>query len=164
MVFGLGYLRFAPDADSVSVPAGAQAGDLILEDYEYATENGSYEADCGTLVVPENRADPDSRLIALPVTRIKARSDDPSEPIFRLEGGPGKTNMEFANASRFADDHDVVLVGYRGVDGSVRLDCPEVVSALKHSTELLGEKSFRAAARLRRDWPSARGVGGARAA
>jgi pimeloyl-ACP methyl ester carboxylesterase len=52
--------------------------------------------------------------------------------------------MEFANASRFADDHDVVLVGYRGVDGSVRLDCPEVVSALKHSTDLLGEKSFQA--------------------
>ena len=52
--------------------------------------------------------------------------------------------MEFAKASRFADDHDVVLVGYRGVDGSVRLDCPEVVSALKHSTDLLGETSFRA--------------------
>ena len=39
--------------------------------------------------------------------------------------------MEFAKASRFADNHDVVLVGYRGVDGSVRLDCPEVVSALQ---------------------------------
>ena len=37
-----------------------------------------------------------------------------------------------------------MLVGYRGVDGSSRLDCPEVVSALKHSTDFLGEKSFRA--------------------
>ena len=52
--------------------------------------------------------------------------------------------MKFDKASRFADKHDVVLVGYRGVDGSVRLDCPEVESALKHSTDLLGEKSFRA--------------------
>jgi pimeloyl-ACP methyl ester carboxylesterase len=52
--------------------------------------------------------------------------------------------MKFSKASRFADDHDVVLVGYRGVDGSVRLDCPEVESALKHSTGFLGEKSFRA--------------------
>ena len=143
-IFGLGYLRFAPDAESVSVPAGAKAGDLILENCDYATESGTYAAECGTLVVPENRADPDSRLIALPVTRIKAKSNDPAEPIFRLEGGPGKTNMEFANASRFADDHDVVLVGYRGVDGSVRLDCPEVESALEHSEDLLGEKSFRA--------------------
>ena len=47
-------------------------------------------------------------------------------------------------ASRFADDRDVVLVGYRGVDGSSRLDCPEVVSALKHSTDLNAEKSHRA--------------------
>jgi pimeloyl-ACP methyl ester carboxylesterase len=144
VVLGLVYLRFAPDAEPVSVPTGAQAGDLILESCEYATEDGTYAADCGTLVVPENRADPQSRLIALPVTRIKARSKHPAEPIFRLEGGPGVTNMEFAKASRFADDHDVVLVGYRGVDGSVRLDCPEVVSALKHSTDFLGEASFRA--------------------
>jgi pimeloyl-ACP methyl ester carboxylesterase len=144
LVGGLAYLRFAPDSGPVSVPDGANAGDLILEDCEYATEDGSYAADCGTLVVPENRADAQSRLIALPVTRIRARSDNPAEPIFRLEGGPGVTNMKFAKASRFADDHDVVLVGYRGVDGSVRLDCPEVVSALKHSTDFLGEASFRA--------------------
>ena len=35
--------------------------------------------------MPENRDDPDSRLIALPVTRIAARSNDPGEPIFRLD-------------------------------------------------------------------------------
>jgi pimeloyl-ACP methyl ester carboxylesterase len=52
----------------------------------------------------------------LPVTRIRARTEHPDAPIFRLEGGPGRSNMEFANASRFADRHDVVLVGYRGVD------------------------------------------------
>ena len=51
--------------------------------------------------------------------------------------------MKFPKASRFAANHDVILVGYRGIDGSVRLDCPEVESALKHSTDLLGEKSFR---------------------
>jgi pimeloyl-ACP methyl ester carboxylesterase len=141
---GLAYLRFGPDGDSVSVPSGAKAGDLILEDCDYATEKGSYAADCGTLVVPENRADAQSRLIALPVTRIHARADHPAEPVFRLEGGPGKTNMQFKNASRFAADRDVVLVGYRGADGSSVLDCPEVESALKHSTDLLGEKSFHA--------------------
>jgi len=145
LIVGLAYLRFGPD-DRVSVPAGAKAGDLILQGCDYATEDGSYEADCGTLVVRENRADPQSRLIALPVTRIHARAANPAEPIFRLQGGPGKTNMEFATASRFADDRDVVLVGYRGMDGSSVLDCPEVESALKRSTDLLGEKSFRARA------------------
>ena len=144
VVLGLAYLRFGRDSDAVSVPNGAVAGDLILDRCDYETENGSYEADCGTLVVPENRADPQSRLIALPVTRIRARSEHPGEPIFRLQGGPGKTNMQFENASRFAEDRDVVLVGYRGADGSSALDCPEVESALKHSTDFLGEKSFRA--------------------
>src|SRR5512134_3390696 len=71
LVLGLGYLRFAPGLGSVSVPAGAKAGDLSLEPCDYRTENGSYAADCGTLVVPENRADLQSRLIAVPVTRIR---------------------------------------------------------------------------------------------
>ena len=140
-VCGLAYLRFAP-SDSIAVPAGAKAGDLTLERCTYATEDGGYKADCGTLVVPENRADPESRLIALPVTRIHARSAEPAEPVFRLEGGPGITNTQFKNASRFAADRDVVLVGYRGMDGSVPLDCPEVESALKHSTDFLDETSF----------------------
>jgi pimeloyl-ACP methyl ester carboxylesterase len=144
MLLGLGYLRFAPGDGLLSVPAGAQAGDLILEPCSYDTENGRYDADCGTLFVPENRANPQSRLIALPVIRIRALSDQPAEPIFPLEGGPGITNMVFKQASRYDDEHDVVLVGYRGVDGSVRLDCPEVTSALKHASDWLSQDSFRA--------------------
>src|SRR6266705_7077595 len=138
---GLAYLHFRGGNDSVSVPSGAHAGQLKLHSCHYATEKGSYRADCGTLVVPENRADPQSRLIALPVTRIRARSQHSGTPVFRLEGGPGVTNMRFSKASRVAENHDVVLVGYRGVDGSVRLDCPEVESALKHSTDFLSPKS-----------------------
>ena len=114
------------DSNAVSVPAGAKAGQLTLHPCHYGTEQGSYAADCGTLVVPENRADP-----ALAADRAaghphQARSAHPGAPVFRLEGGPGITNMTFSKASRVADNHDVVLVGYRGVDGSVRLDCPEV--------------------------------------
>jgi pimeloyl-ACP methyl ester carboxylesterase len=141
---GLAYLRFATGATPVSVPKGAHAGDLQLKACSYATEAGSYAADCGTLVVPENRADPHSRLIALPVTRIRARSAHPAEAVFRLEGGPGRTNMHFAKASEIAGHHDVVLVGYRGVDGSSVLNCPEVSSALKHSTDFLAPKATRA--------------------
>jgi RND superfamily putative drug exporter len=142
-VLGLAYLRFAPDS-SVSLPKGAHAGDLKLHSCHYATEDGSYDADCGTLVVKENRHKADSRLIALPVTRIRARSAKPGIPIFRLQGGPGITNMAFEPASRFAGKHDVVLVGYRGVDGSSKLDCPEVASARAHAREFLSEKSFGA--------------------
>jgi pimeloyl-ACP methyl ester carboxylesterase len=142
--FALFYLHFATGDDRVSVPSGAKAGQLKLHPCHYATQNGSYAADCGTLVVRENRHDPTSRLIALPVKRIRARFANPGAPIFRLQGGPGITNMSFPDASRFADKHDVVLVGYRGVDGSVKLDCPEVTSAREHARDFLTEKSYRA--------------------
>src|SRR6266576_1708478 len=102
---GLAYLHFSGGSDSVSVPSGAHAGQLKLHACQYATENGSYRADCGTLVVPENRQSAQSRLIAIPVTRIRARLANPGAPIFRLEGGPGLSNMKFGKASRFADDH-----------------------------------------------------------
>ena len=151
LALGLAYVKLASGGDKVSVPAGAKAGQLSLHPCHYGTEQGSYAADCGTLVVPENRAEPGSRLIALPVTRIRALSAHPGAPVFRLEGGPGRTNMHFSKASRLAENHDVVLVGYRGVDGSVRLDCPEVASALKRSTDLLGQKSFDAYAQGFRD-------------
>jgi pimeloyl-ACP methyl ester carboxylesterase len=144
LVTGLAYLRFVPDSSTVSVSEGAKAGDLVLEPCEYPTENGNYAAECGTLIVSEKRADPQSRLIALPITRILAKSDHPREPIFVLQGGPGLSNMTFEIASRYASEHDVVLVGYRGIDGSVRLDCPEVESALKHNTDLLNEKTSEA--------------------
>ena len=55
VVLALGYVHVSSGDDAVSVPSGAKAGDLILDDCQYATEQGDYDADCGTLVVPENR-------------------------------------------------------------------------------------------------------------
>jgi hypothetical protein len=86
-VAGLALLGLSGD-DRLSVPKGAQAGDLVLDRCTYATEDGGYDADCGTLVVSENPADPHTRLIALPVTRIRALSSHPKEPVFRLEAAP----------------------------------------------------------------------------
>ena len=50
--------------------------------------------------------------------------------------------MDFPDAKRFTARHDVVLVGYRGVDGSSRLDCPEVVASREHSRDLLSRASL----------------------
>ena len=47
VALGLAYLRFGTGESAVSVPSGAKAGDLTLERCDYATEDGSYEADCG---------------------------------------------------------------------------------------------------------------------
>ena len=140
MTLGLAYLHFSGESASVSVPSGAHAGQLTLKHCTYGNE----AADCGTLVVPENRHDPHSRLIALPITRIRAHTPNPGVPIFRLQGGPGLSNMDFPAAKRFTAHHDFVLLGYRGVDGSSRLDCPEVVASMEHSRDLLARASLAA--------------------
>ena len=144
VVGGMVFLRVGQNSEPISVPAGAKAGLVEMSPCQYATENGGQPADCGTLVVPENRHNPRSRLIALPVTRIRAKSSRPAEPIFHFIGGPGQSNMKFPQASRLTAHHDVVIVGYRGVDGSSRLDCPEVTSALEHSDDLLGQQALHA--------------------
>ena len=61
LALGLGYVKFTSGGDKLSVPAGAKAGQLTLHPCHYGTEQGSYAADCGTLVVPENRAKPSSQ-------------------------------------------------------------------------------------------------------
>jgi pimeloyl-ACP methyl ester carboxylesterase len=144
LLTGLTYLGVSSSPETVSVSQGAHAGQLSMHPCTYPTENGAYRADCGTLVVPEDRADPRSRLIALPVTRILARSSHPLAPIFHLSGGPGITNMTFPQANRLAAQHDVVMVGYRGVDGSSVLNCPEVTAALENSADFLGKASLSA--------------------
>ena len=133
-------------AAPLAVPAGAQAGDLVgVESCAYKVGRTEYSADCGTLVVPENRGDPGSRLIALPVIRVRATGGDPAEPIFKLGGGPGKSNMATGIVPWFIQNHDVVLVGYRGVDGTVTLHCPEVADLLRDLPgDLLGDLALDA--------------------
>jgi pimeloyl-ACP methyl ester carboxylesterase len=144
LLTGLTYVGVSSSPETVSVAQGAHAGQLTMHACTYATEHGAMPADCGTLVVPENRASSKSRLIALPVTRILARSSHPLAPIFHLNGGPGITNMTFPQASRLTAQHDVVMVGYRGVDGSSVLNCPEVTAALENSADYLGKASLSA--------------------
>ena len=127
----------------IAVPEGAQAGDLIgLEACTYEADDVDYAAECGTLVVPENRADPNSRLIALPVIRINATGGNPAEPIFFLAGGPGQSNLHFKHLQGLVDNHDFVQVGYRGIEGSSVLDCPETIDALKAADDMLSDPSL----------------------
>jgi pimeloyl-ACP methyl ester carboxylesterase len=134
----------APADTTLTVPAGAQAGDFVnLEPCTYEAKDVEYAADCGTLIVPENRANPESRLIALPVSRIRATGSNPAEPIFRLGGGPGQSNMDFSHLEKLIENHDLVLVGYRGADSSPVLQCPEFIQAAKGvGDNLLSEESI----------------------
>jgi pimeloyl-ACP methyl ester carboxylesterase len=124
------WLLLRPKTESVTIPAVAEAGDIFLKPCPVKIASMTYQADCGALIVPENRSHPVSRLIALPVKRIHSRSDHPQEPIFYLAGGPGQSNMGFQPPAWLLEQHDVVMVGYRGVDGEPKLDCPEVSTAM----------------------------------
>lgn len=125
------------------LPEGSEAGRINLEPCVFKTDSFSYVADCGTLAVLENQQAEGSRLIGLPVKRIHARNSDPAEPIFYLAGGPGQSNMKFNPPDELLADHDIIMIGYRGVDGSVVLDCPEVKRAIKGTgKDLLAEQSM----------------------
>ena len=121
------------EKEALTIPEGAQAGQLVgMEPCTYEINDIEYEADCGILVVPENRTARISRLIGLPITRIRSTGTSPAEAIFFLPGGPGESNTGTSRLKWFIDSHDFVIVGYRGVDGSVRLDCPEVSAHIKN--------------------------------
>lgn len=135
-----------PAETRISVPAGAQAGDLVdLEPCTFTLFDEEHAADCGTLIVPENRADPDTRLIALPVIRLNAASDTPAEPVFWVAGGPGQPNRTSYSIDGLTDNHDFVMVGYRAAEGQVVLECPEISKAISNAPgTLLSPESLAA--------------------
>ena len=133
-------------ASPTDIPTDSTAGELFnLEPCLYEARDVEYDADCGLLVIPENRNTPNSRLINIPVTRIRSTGTNPAEPIYYLSGGPGESNNRFfgGRVAWFVDRHDIVLVGYRGVDGTVRMDCPEISAHIKNLPgDMLGEASM----------------------
>ncbi len=91
---------------------------------------------------PENWKNNTSREILLPVKIYRTRNETPSSPILWLSGGPGQTNLDYVPPNKLLKNHDVILIGYRGVDGSTSLDCPEVITAFKGKGDhLLAQKS-----------------------
>ncbi|MBE9469126.1 MAG: alpha/beta fold hydrolase [Bacteroidetes bacterium] len=104
----------------------------------------NYNADFGTLVVPENRKNKNSRLINLPVVIVKSLNKNPKEPIFLLNGGPGQSNLwKWWFPDSLLNEHDIVMVGYRGVDGSVSLDFPNFFEYFKEKDTLFSENNFQ---------------------
>ncbi|OFY65486.1 MAG: hypothetical protein A2V64_05825 [Bacteroidetes bacterium RBG_13_43_22] len=119
----------------------ARAGDLVLN----AGLLGDYKTDFGTLIVTESE-EKNSNKIELPVVRIHSKNQNPAYPVFFFEGGPGGTNIKLDNLPDWLlENHDIVRVGYRGVDGSVSLNAPEINDVIKNTNNLLsteGLKSF----------------------
>lgn len=125
---------------------GRGAGEIILKKGTW----GGAETDFGFVLVPENRSDPDSRLIRLPFIRQNAVEGVSSEPIFVMGGGPGASNLWGDLPKVFFAKNDLVRVGYRGVDGEVKLVSPEIGQAFAGESPLSPEGIARSRAVLRR--------------
>jgi pimeloyl-ACP methyl ester carboxylesterase len=75
---------------------------------------------CGTLRVPENRAKPDSRLLGLPFTILKAEQTPAAEPIVIFTGGPGGSAHavvalgEWPSIAKSRARHDIIVLEQRG--------------------------------------------------
>ncbi|EFL13766.1 alpha/beta hydrolase [Streptomyces sp. C] len=88
-------------------------------------------ARCGTLTVPENRAEPGSRTIKLGVAIVPAKAAQPKpDPIVWLAGGPGDDAVgeaKMAVDGGLNRDRDVILMSQRGTySADPALTCPNV--------------------------------------
>ena len=94
----------------------------------------------GYLEVLENRQDPNSKTIEIPVYIFKSRSENPKkDPIIYTVGGPGYTSMptaKYMNYYKYLDDRDFILVEQRGnYYAKPHLDCPEWSQAIYESNQ-----------------------------
>jgi pimeloyl-ACP methyl ester carboxylesterase len=135
------YLLLAQESPfpSPEERARLKIGEHVLKPGTFA----NYAADFGIILVPENRNNPDSKTIHLAFIRIHSLEDHTAEPIFLLNGGPGKTNIRGVLPSVFFKHNDLVIVGYRGIDSSVKLSCPEVSTALTGNNPLSSKSIVR---------------------
>ena len=101
----------APNTNEMPIQFQSQAGDSV----------SAYE---GTLMVPENRAAPDSRMITLKYVRFPATGDTDGAPIVYLAGGPGGSGIQTAKYDRFPlfmamrEFGDVIAYDQRGTGAS----------------------------------------------
>lgn len=110
-----------------------KSGDVDLEPYLFEAQNGQkVEAELGHLFVPENRSNPQSKLIQLAFVRFKSTAKNPGTPTFYLVGGPGGSAISQARGVGFPlymalrEAGDFILLDQRGTGMSKpNLTCRE---------------------------------------
>ncbi|MFV0542651.1 MAG: alpha/beta hydrolase [Marinicella pacifica] len=118
-------------AGFVRAQAASASATLNLTDCFIGDESSgiSVAAQCGRLTVPENRKNPDSRLIKLNVAVVNSDVENPkSDAVVLLAGGPGQGAVDtFAvmarNLSQLLPKHRIVMVDQRGTGESHPLRC-----------------------------------------
>jgi pimeloyl-ACP methyl ester carboxylesterase len=115
-------------------------GRLVFKPCTLGTDGGqNVEAQCATLMAPENHDAPDGRRIGLAVAMIPAKSQTASDPVVIIAGGPGQSILESYPMLHDAigdvrRSRNIVLVDARGTGKSHPLKCEELTS-LDENTE-----------------------------
>ena len=112
------------DADGIVHYGGLQFEPCSLD----GSGNTSVRAQCASLAVPEDHADPEGRQIELAIALVAADGMARPDPVYMIAGGPGQSALETYPMlhSAFADvrrSRHVVLVDARGTGGSNPLHC-----------------------------------------
>src|SRR5215469_7044724 len=118
----------------------AEAGKLSLFPYVVKTDLAGPDSErhrmvgeLGRLLVPENRSNPDSRLIELAFVRLKSTAQQPGPPLVFLTGGPGLSGIDALRMgalypwfAALRQVGDVIALDQRGTGlANPRLDCLE---------------------------------------
>lgn len=106
------------------------------------------EADAGRLLVPENRANPRSRAIAIGFLRLKSTAKSPRAPLVYLAGGPGSRSVSESPRALdfwtpFLATADVLLIDQRGTNDSSlvwRWDGPPPLAFFLHADSALAHE------------------------
>lgn len=110
----------------LTICSGQQkAGDLRIEPYVFEnSKKEKVDAEFGKLTVPENRNNPNSRLVQVAFVRFRSTASNPGSPIVYLAGGPGGSGIAAAEGSRFPlfmamrEFGDVIALDQRSVGRS----------------------------------------------
>lgn len=95
-------------------------GEIVMETASLSVPGAdAIPYELGTLYVPENRADPKSRIIGVGFARFRATQGAAGLPTFHLPGGPGNSFLKALKGSaayvnRYRAIGDVVFVDQRG--------------------------------------------------
>lgn len=122
---------------AASLPVAARSlGRIEFDPCSLSTEGvaAAVEAQCATLLVPEDRGAPEGRRIELAIAWVPAREEALPDPVFMLAGGPGQSARDSYPqiAAAFADSNKrrhIILVDQRGTGGSHPLACADDADA-----------------------------------
>lgn len=117
---------------SLIIPAAAQQPAYVPEFESTECWENVQASECGYVVVPEDRAEPDGAQVRLAVAIVRSQLPNPSpDPVIFLAGGPGENGLIYAQLAPLYGNRDFIAFDHRGAGLSEpALECPEYFESL----------------------------------